>query len=265
MKQYYIYMTTNLINGKKYIGKHYGEINDSYLGSGKLLKRAIEKYGKENFLREILDFSKDEEENCEKEKYYIALYDAVHNDMFYNIHEGGNGGNTIGGWTLEEKLAYSKKLSVARSGQNGSMWGKHHSQETKNYLSYYATYVRDNSVYRTKEFKEKISNCTAGEHNGMYGKRHTEESKKKMSENRKGLTCGEKNGMYGKTGIHAINGNRIAKMDSEGNIIEEFNTTQLALKSLGLKGHTGLDKAIKNNTEYKGFYWKKLGRSVETN
>ena len=38
---YYIYITTNLINGKRYIGKHHGELNDDYLGSGTLLKKAI--------------------------------------------------------------------------------------------------------------------------------------------------------------------------------------------------------------------------------
>ena len=43
MKQYYIYETTNNINNKKYIGKHYGEIDDSYLGSGILIKKAIKK------------------------------------------------------------------------------------------------------------------------------------------------------------------------------------------------------------------------------
>ena len=60
MKQYYIYLTTNLINGKKYIGKHYGEINDSYLGSGILIKKAIKKYGSNNFTKKILFISKDE-------------------------------------------------------------------------------------------------------------------------------------------------------------------------------------------------------------
>ena len=57
MKQHYIYLTTNKINGMKYIGKHYGELDDSYLGSGKILKRAIEKYGKENFEKSILSIS----------------------------------------------------------------------------------------------------------------------------------------------------------------------------------------------------------------
>jgi hypothetical protein len=48
-KRYYIYITTNLINGKQYIGKHYGLINDDYFGSGILLQKALKKYGKENF------------------------------------------------------------------------------------------------------------------------------------------------------------------------------------------------------------------------
>ena len=67
----YIYLTINLINGKKYIGKHYGELDDSYLGSGTILQKAINKYGKQNFKKEILYISKDEEENCIKEKEFI--------------------------------------------------------------------------------------------------------------------------------------------------------------------------------------------------
>lgn len=55
----------------KYIGKHYGELDDSYLGSGKILKRAIDKYGKENFTKSILYISNNNEENKEKEKYFI--------------------------------------------------------------------------------------------------------------------------------------------------------------------------------------------------
>ena len=51
----FIYLTTNVINGKQYIGSHNGEINDSYLGSGKLLIKSIKKYGKENFKRIILE------------------------------------------------------------------------------------------------------------------------------------------------------------------------------------------------------------------
>ena len=111
MKQHYIYLTTNNINGMKYIGKHYGELDDAYLGSGKILKLAINKYGKENFTKTILYVSKDDDENSEKEKYFIALHNAVTNPLFYNIHEGGKGGNTTLGYSPEEKAALRRKLS----------------------------------------------------------------------------------------------------------------------------------------------------------
>jgi len=46
-----IYKTTNLINNKIYVGKHNTSANDGYLGSGKLIKQAVKKYGKENIKR----------------------------------------------------------------------------------------------------------------------------------------------------------------------------------------------------------------------
>lgn len=90
---YYIYITTNLINGKRYIGQHKtSNSNDSYLGSGKLLREALTKYGRENFTKEILDICETAQEANEKERYYIALYNAVESDDFYNLSEGGQEG-----------------------------------------------------------------------------------------------------------------------------------------------------------------------------
>jgi hypothetical protein len=60
----FIYITTNLINGKQYIGDHStNNLNDNYLGSGRpYLKRALSEYGKENFKREIIEFFDTKEE-----------------------------------------------------------------------------------------------------------------------------------------------------------------------------------------------------------
>ena len=53
----YVYKTTNLINGRIYIGQKKGTINLSYLGSGKLIEKAILRYGKNNFRLEVLAFA----------------------------------------------------------------------------------------------------------------------------------------------------------------------------------------------------------------
>lgn len=95
MKQYFIYLTTNLINGKKYIGQHYGEITDDYLGSGTLITKSIQKYGKENFSREILKICSNREETDIYEKYFIEQMNAVEDENFYNLQEGGSNGD---GW-----------------------------------------------------------------------------------------------------------------------------------------------------------------------
>ena len=77
MKHYYIYMTTNNITGMKYIGKHYGELDDSYLGSGKKLKLDIDIYGKNSFTKSILFISNSEEENCKKDGFLAACKQPV--------------------------------------------------------------------------------------------------------------------------------------------------------------------------------------------
>ena len=89
---YIIYKTTNLLNNKFYIGKHQClTLEDGYLGSGRALKDAIAKYGKENFKREILFIFDTEADMNLKEKELVTL-DLVNDPNCYNMMIGGEGG-----------------------------------------------------------------------------------------------------------------------------------------------------------------------------
>ena len=78
----FVYMTTNNINGMKYIGMHKSDdMNDNYLGSGVALHKAIKQYGKENFTRIILDTAEDYFDNefdtfCDDYEYDDPDYDS---------------------------------------------------------------------------------------------------------------------------------------------------------------------------------------------
>ena len=131
MKQYYIYLTTNLINGKKYIGQHYGELNDSYLGSGVILTKALNEYGKENFAKEILEITTKDKID-EVEKYYIKLYKAVEDNNFYNISEGGQKGNE---WQYAHKYWLEHPEEAKKVQEHNikcaQQWWKEHPEEAE--------------------------------------------------------------------------------------------------------------------------------------
>lgn len=117
-----IYKTTNLVNGKIYIGKD-EKNNPNYLGSGKILKSAIKKYGEENFKKEILEICKTREELNEREKYWIKKLKSI--EEGYNIAEGGAGGDT---YSNNPNL---KDIIDKLSGENNHFFGKKHSDENK--------------------------------------------------------------------------------------------------------------------------------------
>jgi len=117
---YFVYKTTNLINGKIYIGIHRTEnLNDNYLGSGKFLKQAIKKYGRKNFKREILYLGDSYEDISNKERELVTE-EFCKSHTTYNTELGGKGGKI---WTdeLKQKMSDTKKKHY----QNGKTpWNK---------------------------------------------------------------------------------------------------------------------------------------------
>lgn len=95
-KYYILYKITNAINGKYYIGVHStNNLDDGYMGSGIGIKRAIKKYGKPNFTREILEtFHSYEEMMCREAE--IITEDFIANPNTYNAAVGGHGGQWKG-------------------------------------------------------------------------------------------------------------------------------------------------------------------------
>lgn len=196
-----IYKTINLINDKFYIGKDKNN-NPNYLGSGILLKKAIKKYGRENFKKEIIEYCENIKQLSKREIYYIKKYKAIENG--YNIAIGGEGGPHFKGHKHSKKTKelIKKKQSIMRADKDfvHNMTGYKFSKEAKEKMSKNrkGKYTgKNNSMFgrkHTEESRKKMSRPQFGEDNGMYGKHHTEETKKKLREANKG----KKNAFYGK-------------------------------------------------------------------
>jgi len=104
-----IYKTTNLIDGKIYIGQD-SKDDDKYYGSGYIIRRAIKKYGKLNFKREILERCSSKSELNEREIFWIDKLKSRDPDIGYNITAGGEGFDS----ELKKKH-WSDKNSVYRT------------------------------------------------------------------------------------------------------------------------------------------------------
>lgn len=206
----YIYMTINVLNGKRYIGQKKSNkflTKYEYAGSGKLLWRSINKYGIDNFAIELLDTANSKEELNRKEIYWIEYYDAVDDPMFYNILRGGKGGDITVKMTENEYNTFRKRISEHNKGRDNSgkkngFYGKHHSNEVRMKISYCMRNLSEESKRKMSDNHADISGKNNpmygvhryGENNPFYGKKHTEESKKRISES----MSGENNPNYGK-------------------------------------------------------------------
>ena len=120
----YIYKITNKINGKIYIGQHRSEKFDKYYwGSGKILKKAYKKYGKSNFIREILCWCETVEQLNECEIRFIRESKARNQENGYNIGVGGEKTPDMTGYHHTEETR--KRLSISHLGHKCPFKDRH--------------------------------------------------------------------------------------------------------------------------------------------
>lgn len=192
----WIYLTTNLVNGKIYIGQHVissdKRANATYIGSGELFKRALNKYGKENFKRKILRVCYTQKELNTWEYVYIKKYKSQDKNIGYNIADGDILSSKFNPAKLPEvrkKISESTKErfknpfnhpSLGRKNPHNDEWKKKHSETMR-------------GRKHSEETKRKISDAQKGSKNHMYGKHLSEETKEKLSL----AFSGKNNPMYG--------------------------------------------------------------------
>lgn len=136
----FIYKITNTITRKSYIGQtknpinkrfctHISEANRSVYDT--YLHRSIRKYGKENFIIELIE--KCNEDNIhDREKYWISELNTKAPNG-YNLHDGGNGGCLNPSDELRQKLSAAKRNYVPWN--KGKVGAQKHSIETRNKMS----------------------------------------------------------------------------------------------------------------------------------
>ena len=176
-----IYKITNKITNKEYIGKHQTtDINDEYMGSGKNLKRAVEKHGIENFTKEIL-FTFDTEDEMNRKEAELVTEEYCSRSDTYNICPGGQGGwgyiNKAGKNKKYTKEEYEKGLEVIRDKwkndpewiqkrkETSSLVSKRLWSEGKLFCSQLNT---DSAIQKRKETYKKIGH-QQGSKNSSYG------------------------------------------------------------------------------------------------
>jgi hypothetical protein len=206
---YTIYKITNILNNKVYIGKHQTkDLNDNYMGSGKHLKYAINKYGIENFNKEILFQFNNELEMNAKEAELVTEEFCLREDT-YNLCPGGKGGwgyINSNSEIITKRDKYEHKLA-GRLAANKVIKAKYGT------TAFTSTKLKTDEEFRT-EFREKVSaglkqRFTETEHHWK-GQHHTEETKEKL---RKPKNIGSSNSQFGTMWITNGIQNRKIKKD----------------------------------------------------
>lgn len=231
MKFFTIYKITNKINGKYYIGAHETyNLDDGYMGSGTTIRKAISKYGLDNFEKEYIQFHKSSEEMYLSEKDVIG--DLWLNDkLCYNEKPGG-----IGGWGYVD--SYGEKNCMKRK----DVVNKVSNSLKEKYKS--------DSVYAAKLI-ENLEKATYAAAEKRRGQTDSEETKRKRAESLKQTARGKKpkyllidyEGNEFKYAtltecceIHDLNRNVLYRWLNKGKIEKTVHATRISLSAINTYG-----------------------------
>jgi len=181
-KYHFIYKTTCKVTGKFYVGMHSTDnLEDGYLGSGKILGYSRKKYGDENHVREIVDkcLSRDELKQRERD---IVNEDLLKDPLNINLKYGGEGGQSR---SVAIKNWQNAEFRIKHSNSLKQKW------KDPSYRAACTTGIWRSQAMKEKHLAGKIDYAT------FTGKHHSKETRLKMSESHKGLQDGEKNSQFG--------------------------------------------------------------------
>ena len=159
-----IYKTTDLTNGMIYVGKDQKN-NPEYFGSGLIIRKIIEKHGKENFIKEILEECTSKGQLCEREEYWIKELDATNRSIGYNILSSSFGGDTTSRHPNREEIIEKRRLKMighpvsaqARANISKALKGvKHHSDRKRNNTNPVTEKAKKNITIGMSKFKKPI-------------------------------------------------------------------------------------------------------------
>lgn len=278
----FIYITVNNVNEKMYLGMHTGW-SKTYLGSGRLLKQAIKKYGKDNFTRYIIDTATTPNELIDLEHHYITTVfgeDLTGNDCWYNLNNNKQrGGLNSWQWLTEEERAsrvnshIARTKGVKRTEEQLRLMSKITSERMSNPEERLKTSIATKRAMKDPKVRKAISEGKKGKRMNL-----TEEQRQRMRD--RGKVMAKNNGFYIKGRTPWNKG--LVKSDQErldvsksmrshwdvllnGEVIySNLNTansysgmSETLLDTTGIRiGKGTIFRIIKEGTDYKGITFK---------
>jgi group I intron endonuclease len=230
-----VYIIHNKINGKKYIGSD-SKNNPKYFGSGVNIKKAIKKYGKENFEKVILSEVNNTSLMKELEEYWIDYFDAYNNPLFYNATKYSAG---------ITKYPEDKKINVS----NANKGNKYHLGFSQTEYQKNQTRLANLGRKQPQSEKDQRSKLMLGNKYAL-GNKLSLESRNKISKSKIEYVCSDET----KQKISDRNSKPILQYTKDGEFIKEWKSAREVCKYFNI---TSIHRSLIDwNNNSKGYKWK---------